>query len=62
MVLMVLMECRPSWSLAGVVVVICSGLVLLVAGETRFDLVMPAPFLPRGPLLRSLIPPLPLSL
>ena len=31
--------CRPSWSLAGVVVVICSGLVLLVAGETRFDLV-----------------------
>ena len=31
--------CRPSWSLAGVVAVICCGLVLLVAGETSFDLV-----------------------
>lgn len=31
--------CRPSWSLAGVVLVICTGLLLLVAGETRFDLV-----------------------
>lgn len=30
---------RPSWSLAGVVLVICAGLLLLVAGETRFDLV-----------------------
>jgi solute carrier family 35 protein C2 len=31
--------CRASWSLAGVVVVIASGLLLLVAGETKFDLV-----------------------
>lgn len=30
---------RPSWSLAGVVSVICSGLVLLVAGETEFNMV-----------------------
>ena len=29
---------RPSWGLAGVVAVICTGLLLLVAGETRFDL------------------------
>ena len=30
---------RPSWGLAGVVAVITFGLLLLVAGETRFDLV-----------------------
>lgn len=30
---------RMSWSLAGVVGVICAGLLLLVAGETKFDLV-----------------------
>jgi hypothetical protein len=33
------LSCRPSWSLAGVVLVIAAGLLLLVAGETRFDLV-----------------------
>ena len=31
--------CRPSWGLAGVVVIIAFGLLLLVAGETEFDLV-----------------------
>ena len=31
--------CRPSWSLAAVVSVISCGLLLLVAGETKFDLV-----------------------
>lgn len=30
---------RPSWSLAGIVAVIVGGLLLLVAGETQFDLV-----------------------
>ena len=30
---------RPSWPLAGVVAVISAGLLLLVAGETKFDLV-----------------------
>lgn len=28
---------KPSWSLAGVVLIIASGLLLLVAGETEFD-------------------------
>lgn len=30
--------CRPSWSLAGVVLIITCGLLLLVAGETKFDM------------------------
>lgn len=30
--------CRPSWSLALVVTIITSGLLLLVAGETKFSL------------------------
>lgn len=30
-------SCRPSWSLAGVVAVIVSGLLLLVRGEADFD-------------------------
>ena len=30
---------RPSWGLAGVVVIIALGLLLLVAGETEFNLV-----------------------
>jgi hypothetical protein len=28
---------RPTWSLAGVVLVIVTGLLLLVKGETKFD-------------------------
>lgn len=33
-----LLPCRPSWHLAGVVAIISCGLVLLVYGETAFDL------------------------
>ena len=33
------LECRPSWNLAGVVAIICTGLIMLVAGETQFNLV-----------------------
>ena len=33
------MPCRPSWSLAGIVGIISCGLLLLVYGESHFNLV-----------------------